>query len=122
MKPGEEFETQKGEDGGYQPLEGVWTTSFCLDTYWIQHGGGDVRAWIERLGGRIDILHLKDMGVNENGPFITECGNGNINFDGIIPLAEACGVKHFCVEQDIWPGDPFDSIKQSSEYLHKNFM
>ena len=24
------------------------TTSFCLDTYWIQHGGGDVCSWIEK--------------------------------------------------------------------------
>ena len=95
------------------------TVSFVLDTYWVQHGGGDVRAWIERLAGRIDILHLKDMGVNENGPFITECGNGNINFDGIIPLAEACGVKHFCVEQDIWPGDAMDSAAFSANYLKK---
>ena len=30
------------------------------------------------LAGRIDILHLKDMGRNQNGPFITEVGNGNI--------------------------------------------
>jgi sugar phosphate isomerase/epimerase len=95
------------------------TVSFVLDTYWVQHGGGDVRAWIERLAGRIDILHLKDMGVNENGPFITECGNGNINFDGIIPLAEQCGVKHFCVEQDIWPGDAMDSAAFSAQYLKK---
>ena len=97
------------------------STGFVLDTYWVQHGGGDVRAWIEKLAGRIDILHLKDMGVNENGPFITECGNGNINFDGIIPLAEACGVKHFCVEQDIWPGDAMDSAAFSAQYL-KKFM
>ncbi len=37
------------------------TTSFVLDMYWVQHGGGDVRYWIEKLVGRIDILHLKDM-------------------------------------------------------------
>ena len=97
------------------------TVSFVLDTYWVQHGGGDVRAWIERLAGRIDILHLKDMGVNEDGPFITECGHGNINFDGIIPLAESVGVKHFCVEQDTWPGDPFESVAYSAQYL-KKFM
>lgn len=94
-------------------------TSFVLDTYWVQHGGGDVRAWIEKLAGRIDILHLKDMGRNEQGPFITECGHGNINFDGIIPLAEQCGVRYFCVEQDTCPGDPFDSVAYSAQYLKK---
>jgi len=97
-------------------------TSFVLDTYWVQHGGGDVRHWIEKLAGRIDILHLKEMGRNENGPFITEIGNGNIWWEGVLETAEKTGVKYYVVEQDIWPGDPFDSVKQSSEYLHKHFM
>ena len=97
-------------------------TSFVLDTYWVQHGGGDVRFWIEKLAGRVDILHLKAMGRNDQGPFITEIGNDNMNWAGMLESAEKAGVKYFVVEQDIWPGDPFDSIKQSSEYLHKNFM
>ena len=98
------------------------TTSFCLDTYWIQHGGADVRYWIEKLAGRIDILHLKDMGRNADGPFITEIGNGNLWWEGILETAEKAGVKYYVVEQDTCPGDPFDSIKQSSDYIHKNFM
>jgi len=97
-------------------------TSFVLDTYWVQHGGGDVRFWIEKLAGRVDILHLKAMGRNDQGPFITEIGNDNMNWAGMLEAAEKAGVKYYVVEQDIWPGDPFDSIRQSSEYLHKNFM
>ena len=98
-------------------------TSFVLDTYWVQHGGGDVRAWIEKLAGRIDILHLKDMGIKNmsDGPYITEIGHGNLNWAGIIDTAEKAGVKYFVVEQDICPGDPFDSLKYSAEYL-KQFI
>lgn len=96
-------------------------TSFVLDTYWVQHGGGDVRHWIEKLAGRIDILHLKEMGRNDNGPFITEIGNGNIWWEGVLETAEKAGVKYYVVEQDIWPGDPFDSIAQSAAYM-KKFM
>ena len=95
------------------------TVSFVLDTYWVQHGGGDVRAWIERLAGRIDILHLKDMGRDGNGPFITEIGHGGIWWEGVLETAVNTGVKHFIVEQDIWPGDPFESLKYSREYLDK---
>jgi len=98
------------------------TTSFVLDTYWVQHGGGDVRYWIEKLAGRVDILHLKDMGRDQDGPFITEIGNGNLYWDGIIRTALDCGVKYFIVEQDRCPGDPFDSCRISSEFLHKYFM
>jgi sugar phosphate isomerase/epimerase len=94
-------------------------TGFVLDTYWVQHGGGDVRYWIEKLAGRIDILHLKEMGRNNNGPFITEVGNGNIWWEGVLATAEKAGVKHYVVEQDSWPGDPFDSIAQSAAYLKK---
>ena len=32
-----------------------------LDTYWIQHGGADPVAWIERMQDRMPVIHLKDM-------------------------------------------------------------
>ncbi len=97
-------------------------TSFVLDTYWVQHGGGDVRLWIEKLAGRIDILHLKDMGRNSAGPYITEIGNGNMDFDSIIETAQKAGVKYYTVEQDSCPGDPYDSVKMSSDYIHNRYM
>ena len=102
--------------------------TFVLDTYWVQHAGYDVRKMMERLAGRIDILHLKDMGAwgGEDGksPYITEIGNGNLNFDDIIPLGDKIGVKYFVVEQDIGytTGDSFESIKQSYDYLKNNFI
>lgn len=102
-------------------------TSFVLDTYWVQNAGGDVCAWIEKLAGRIDILHLKDMACrrNENNRpagVITEVGNGNMDFARILAAAQATGVKHFIVEQDNCPVDFHDSLKFSSDYLHKHFM
>ncbi len=100
--------------------------SFVLDTYWVQHGGYDIRKMMERLEGRIDILHLKDMGAmgENNAPYITEIGNGNINFEDIIPLGERIGVKHFIVEQDqnFATGNAFDSIITSYNYLKEHFM
>ena len=96
--------------------------SFVLDTYWAQHAGVDVCSLMKKMEGRIDILHLKDMAVKGNDPYITECGHGNLNFADIIPLAESIGVKYLVVEQDICPGDPFESVRFSSEYLHKNFL
>lgn len=97
------------------------TTSFVLDTYWVQHGGGDVIAWMNKLAGRIDILHLKDMGMSDK-QYITEIGEGNINFDGIIETAAKIGVKHYVVEQDSCPGDPFDSLKISQDYIKARYM
>lgn len=103
------------------------TTSFVLDTYWVQHGGGDVRYWIEKLAGRIDILHLKDMKmtIKADGTRTqeyTEIGQGNLYWQGIMETAEKAGVRYYVVEQDTCPGDPFESLKISSDYIHKNFM
>ena len=97
-------------------------TSFVLDTYWVQNAGGDVCAWIEKLAGRIDILHLKDMAChrNEEGRcvgYITEVGNGNMDFHRIIDAAVKAGV-----EQDNCPADFEPSLAFSSRYLHENFM
>ena len=102
------------------------TVSFCLDTHWVQRGGGNPTVWVEKLAGRIDILHLKDMAVvkegNEIKPLITEVGNGNIDFDSVIAAAVKGGVKYFCVEQDTCPGDPMDSLKMSIDYIRPRYM
>lgn len=96
--------------------------SFVMDTYWVQNAGGDVREWLNKLQGRIDVLHLKDMAYGKDGSFITEIGNGNIYWEGVIATAIDTGVKSFVVEQDNWPGNPFDSLQQSMDYLRANFM
>ncbi len=96
------------------------TTSFCLDTYWVQAGGYDVRHMMERLDGRIDILHLKDAAMKDDWSFqSTEVGNGNLWWDGIIPLAEQIGVKYYVVEQEAFTMNEFDSMRLSSEYLRR---
>ncbi len=33
--------------------------------------------------------------------------------------AKKCGVKYYVVEQDTCPGDPFDSVKMSADFLKK---
>ena len=88
------------------------------DTYWVQHGGGDPVAWCERLKGRLPIIHLKDYTVlADNKATYTEIGNGNLNWKKIIAAADAGGCQWFTVEQDTCPGDPFDSLRQSFDYL-----
>lgn len=98
--------------------------TFVLDTYWLQYAGVDVCEWIEKLAGRVDILHLKDMAcrLNSDGnttPIISACGKGNMNFEKIIATAKNNGVKYLCVEQDNCPEDYIADVKASSEHLHK---
>ena len=104
----------------YEELDPV-NVSFCLDTYWVQHAGADIRHWIEKLNGRIDILHLKDFIGTNSTTKITEIGNGHIWWEGVLESAANSGVKYYIVEHDE-PEDPFKSVKISADYLHRNFM
>jgi len=89
-----------------------------LDTYWIQYGGGDPAAWIEKLSGRVPVLHLKDyVFTKEDKPFFGEVGHGNLNWPRILAAAEKAGTQWLVVEQDACAGDPFVSIRKSYDYL-----
>ncbi len=99
--------------------------SFVADTCWLAAGGADVCEWLEKLAGRIDILHLKDMVIKFDGagkwlPYITEVGYGNLSFDPIMRAAEKIGVKHYVVEQDLnFTETPFESLRMSASFLAK---
>lgn len=109
------------------------TTTFCLDVYWAQYAGMDVRALIERLRGRIRILHLKDMeswraysladGNTLYAPGMIEIGKGNINFPDIIRTARACGVSEFVVEDEYYStGNSMESVKMSADYIRAHLL
>ena len=95
---------------------------FVLDTYWIQHGGADVRYWIEKLASRTRILHIKDMKMTKEGPAFAEIGCGNLRWDLIVPLANRLGIPYLVVEQDRCDGDPLECVKTSFNYMKKHFM
>ena len=92
-----------------------------IDTYWIQYGGGDPVAWCEKLAGRLPLLHMKDYAfTTDNKPVFAEIGSGNLDWKKIIAAAEGSGCQWFIVEQDSCPGDPFDSVTQSYQYISEH--
>ena len=103
--------------------EGVY---FMLDTHWLAASGVDPVHWINKVRGRMSIIHFKDYGIVEGAVKIedvqkcfAEVGEGNINW---LPIIQACrdiGVEHVIVEQDTCKGCPFDSIKISYDNLIK---
>lgn len=90
-----------------------------LDTHWVTAGGGDPIAWIQKVSGRMPILHLKDFAVNaQREKLFAEIGEGNLNWKGILPAAEAAGVEYMMVEQDNCYGkDPFECLAISYRNL-----
>ncbi len=97
---------------------------FELDVFWVKAGGVEPVALMEKLGGRVSQLHLKDLkegielpkygGMPADG--FQELGDGIIPMEPIIEAAASAGVQHCHVEQDQSP-DPIASIRQSMEYL-----
>ncbi|RME60567.1 MAG: sugar phosphate isomerase/epimerase [Caldilineae bacterium] len=89
-----------------------------LDTYWVQHGGGDVIDWIRRMADRMPVIHLKDMAiVGRREQVMAEVGEGNMNWPGILAACKEANVEWYAVEQDICPGDPFESLAISYRNL-----
>lgn len=100
-------------------ISGFSGVDLMPDTYWLQHGGADVRDFIETHGKKITILHVKDMKRTDEGVTFAEVGVGNLNMPGIIKTAKSAGIKNFIVEQDLCDADPIESARISYENLKK---
>ncbi len=88
-----------------------------LDVYWVKKAGDEPLDWIQKLSGRVPILHMKDMANSPDQGF-AEIGTGIIDFPSIIQAAESHGVKHLIVEQDSnWATSPMDSARVGYENL-----
>ena len=92
-----------------------------MDMYWMTKAKQDPIALFNEHPGRFPLWHLKDM---DNTPkqMFAEVGSGIIDFKAIFKHASKAGLKYFFVEQDICPGDPFDSITKSYNYIKTNLV
>lgn len=92
-----------------------------MDLYWVTKANQDPIALIDKHPGRFPLWHVKDLDKTPERKF-TEVGNGIIDFKKIFTHAKKSGLQYFFVEQDICPGDPFNSISQSISYIKKNLV
>jgi sugar phosphate isomerase/epimerase len=109
-----EFEKYDGKNALEFIREHLWGANFTLDTYWTQMAGADPAQWIQKLGNRISVLHLKDCAVVEGISRMSEVMEGNLNWQRIMAAAEEAGIEYAMVEQDECYGkDPFDCLGTS---------
>lgn len=117
-----EFE-KKGEQTGLEILFDNTDKDlfqFEIDTFWVQMGGADPAAWIEKVNGRMHVVHFKDFQVLEGNQTMAEVGEGNLNWDRIVKACRDTEVIWCLVEQDYCPnGDPFESLEISLRNLEK---
>ncbi|MGQ9553490.1 MAG: sugar phosphate isomerase/epimerase family protein [Anaerolineae bacterium] len=88
-----------------------------VDTYWVQHGGGDPAAWCAKVKGRMTLVHLKDMVIANGAQAMAEVGEGNLNWPAILQACREGGVRWYVIEQDICQRDPFESLTISYNNL-----
>lgn len=93
-----------------------------LDTYWIQVGGEDPVAYINKYAGRLPRLHIKDQAPAEEECPFAEVGHGILDWDGIFAAASVADVEWYVVEQDRCVRAPLESARMSLEYLCERHM
>lgn len=91
-----------------------------LDTFWVKHGGEVPQEYIRKYSGRVPLIHLKDMAVDEQN--FAEVGTGILDLQAIFAAADEAGTKWYIVEQDVCPGPALESAKISIENLKKMGM
>ena len=86
-----------------------------IDTYWAAVGGADVPSLLERLGDRVQLVHLKDGDLSEDPAAQLPLGTG------AMPLTEtlraSAGVAYGVIEFDDYAGDMFEGIAASIDHL-----
>lgn len=94
---------------------------FELDMFWVQMGGGNPLDYIEKVRGRMDVAHFKEMnGTPENKNVIAPIGAGNMNWTAIMKACDDIGVKYAMIEQDnAVETDSIGCMKFSYETLSK---
>ena len=92
---------------------------FCLevDVYWASHAGLNPERLMERCGGRVPVIHVKDKEMVGSDPVMAPVGEGSLDWPHLLPACAAAGVKWYAVEQDECRRDPFDCLRSSFEFL-----
>ncbi len=124
-----EFEPMEGTTG-FQVMIDRLDKNLCgfeMDCFWVSVAGHDPVELLQKLSGRVPLLHLKDKAKGTPVQFnesvdrsaFKEVGSGVIDWPAVLRAAASSGVQHYFVEQDQTPGDPVESLRQSFGYLSK---
>jgi sugar phosphate isomerase/epimerase len=93
--------------------------NFILDTYWVKFAGYDPCAYLSKLKGRAELIHLKDYKKILFLPAMKEVGCGTIDFPAVIAAAEKAGTRFAVAELD-FSRHPLKSMEISLSYMLRN--
>ena len=128
----QEFAGEVDGVNGYEYFASLLDDDVILevDLFWAATAGYDVVALLNRLGDKVKALHIKDGVIGENPFVVGSTGLDKTTLDqrpagaGEVPLLaalEASPSTEFAViEFDYVPGDIFDAVQGSVDFLHSN--
>jgi len=84
-----------------------------LDVYWVAYAGVDPVTYLEALGDRVALIHLKDMAADRS---MTEVGKGLLDMRHMCAFAQVRGL--WCAVENDYPQMPsLESARISLEYF-----
>jgi len=88
-----------------------------LDIYWVAAVRADPVEWLRKYPGRFTLSHVKDIRFNGEPQSVT-LGQGELDWENILTVARAQGMKHFIVEQEDYEGTtPLEAVKDGADYM-----
>jgi sugar phosphate isomerase/epimerase len=85
-----------------------------VDTYWAQLATGDALGLLERLGERVQLIHVKDGPVASEDVPQTAVGSGTMP---VLEVLAAAPQAIPVVELDSFDGDVYDALTDSFAFL-----
>jgi sugar phosphate isomerase/epimerase len=89
-----------------------------LDLGWVWYAGADPLVILERAGGRVPLVHVKDL-RRDGGPVHVPLGAGEVDYGGLVVAAAAAGVEWLILEQDETHGRGFEAVGESMAELNR---
>jgi sugar phosphate isomerase/epimerase len=101
---------------GFRPWEALLALdeiAFELDLGWAWVAGESPADLLDRLSGRVPLVHVKDHLRDASGTPDCPVGDGEVGYDVVVPLAAARGARWLIVEQDEPGDDPLGAAERS---------
>ncbi|WP_028667877.1 sugar phosphate isomerase/epimerase family protein [Runella zeae] len=90
---------------------------FELDLCWIVASGQNAVAHLEKYSKRYELVHIKDMVLDNGRVSQKDLGKGAMDFDTILKAAKKAGIKYYIVEQEQYPSSSIESMKVDAEWM-----
>lgn len=116
-----EFQVFDGEYAMDIMLSGHEDEIYEPDCFWTEYAGVDTCAYLEKIGPRTPLVHLKDMRIEPDGSKESSIfGEGILDNQKIVDAAKKyCNPEWFVIEWEAFDMDCIEAVKRSYDNLVK---